>query len=70
MIETLNNLGTALREMRRVDEAITAHEEAAPFFRETEGRHGDAMALNVDLRERPSAPPVRLVRIEVIASHA
>ena len=42
----LNNLGIALREVRRFEEAITAHQDAAAIFRETGDRHGEGMALN------------------------
>ena len=41
----LNNLGIALREVRRFDEAITAHQDAAAIFRETGDRHGEGTAL-------------------------
>ncbi|MEV0647492.1 tetratricopeptide repeat protein [Phytomonospora sp. NPDC050363] len=41
----LNNLGVALRELRRFEEAIAAHEQAAEIFRETGNRHGEGMAL-------------------------
>ena len=42
----LNNLGLALRDARRFEEAITAHLEAAAIYRETGDRHGENMALN------------------------
>ncbi len=42
----LNNLGLALRQVRRYNEAITAHQNAAAIYRETGDRHGDGMALN------------------------
>ena len=32
--------------MRRFEEAITAHQDAAAIFRETGDRHGEGMALN------------------------
>ena len=35
----LNNLGMALREVRRFEEAITAAQDAAAIFRETGDRH-------------------------------
>jgi tetratricopeptide (TPR) repeat protein len=41
----LDNLGIALRELRRFEEAITAHQEAAAICRETGDRHREAMAL-------------------------
>ena len=50
----LGNLGIALREMRRFEEAITAYQDAAAIFRETGDRHGEGMALNnlgIALRE-------------------
>ena len=50
----LNNLGIALREVRRFAEAITAHQDAAAVFRETGDRHSEGMALTglgVALRE-------------------
>lgn len=40
----LNNLGVALRELRRVDEAINACQDAAAIFRDTGERHGEAKA--------------------------
>ncbi|MFI0418615.1 ATP-binding protein [Spongiactinospora sp. 9N601] len=42
----LNNLGPALRQVRRFEEAITAYEHAATIFRETGDRHGEGQALN------------------------
>ena len=39
------NLGTALREVRRFDEAITAHQQALALFAELGDRHGEARAL-------------------------
>ena len=42
----LNNLGIALKEVRRFEEAITAHQDAAAIFRETGDRHGEGMALD------------------------
>ncbi len=50
----VNNLGMALREAGRVEEAITAHQDAAAIFRETGDRHseGDALGnLGLALRE-------------------
>jgi tetratricopeptide (TPR) repeat protein len=41
----LTNLGVALREVRRFDEAITACQDAAVIFRETGDRRGEGMAL-------------------------
>jgi tetratricopeptide (TPR) repeat protein len=41
-----NNLGAALRQVRRFEEAITAHQRAGELFRETGDRHGEAMAWN------------------------
>ncbi|MBN6040041.1 tetratricopeptide repeat protein [Amycolatopsis sp. 195334CR] len=49
-----NNLGVALREVRRFDEAITHHQQAAAIYREIGDRHGEGQALNnlgVALRE-------------------
>ena len=43
---TLNNLGVALREVRRFEEAITAHQDAAAIYRETGDRHREGEALN------------------------
>jgi tetratricopeptide (TPR) repeat protein len=40
----LNNLRTALREVRRFDAAIGAHTEAAEIFRQLGDRHRDAAA--------------------------
>jgi Tetratricopeptide repeat len=42
----LNNLGLALREVRRFEEAITAHQDAAAIYRETGDRHREGTALN------------------------
>ena len=42
----LNNLGLALREVRRFDEAITACRDAAAIYRETGDRHGEGIALD------------------------
>ena len=36
----------ALQEVRRFEEAITAHQDAAAIYRETGDRHGEGMALN------------------------
>ena len=41
----LDNLGVALRRVRRFEEAITAHQDAAAIFRETGDRHGEGIAL-------------------------
>ena len=38
-------LGLALREARRFEEAISAHQDAAAIYRETSDRHGEGMAL-------------------------
>ncbi|MET9339034.1 hypothetical protein [Nonomuraea sp. NPDC003804] len=52
--QALNNLGIALREVRRFEEAITAHQDAAVIFAEM----GDTYSLGVaranleDLRQR------------------
>jgi tetratricopeptide (TPR) repeat protein len=42
----LTSLGVALREMRRFEEAITAHQGAAAIFRESGDRHREGMALS------------------------
>ena len=42
----LDNLGLALREVRRFEEAITACQDAAAIYRETGDRHGEGMALS------------------------
>jgi tetratricopeptide (TPR) repeat protein len=42
----LGNLGLALVEVRRFEEAVTAHQDAAAIFRETGDRHREGMALN------------------------
>jgi Flp pilus assembly protein TadD len=42
----LNSLGFALREVRRFEEAITAHQDAAAIYRETGDRHGEGAALH------------------------
>ena len=41
----LGNLGIALQEVERFEEAITAHREAAAIFRETGDRHREGVAL-------------------------
>ena len=40
----LNNLGLALQAVRRFEEAIAAHRDAAAIFRATGQRHGEGMA--------------------------
>ena len=42
----LNNLGPALLEVRRFDEAITAYQQDLDIGRETGDRHGEGIALN------------------------
>ena len=42
----LNNLGLALRKVRRFEEAITACEDAAAVYRRTGDRHWEGMTLN------------------------
>jgi hypothetical protein len=42
---TLTNLGGVLREARRPEEAISAHQAALVLFRETSDRHGEGLAL-------------------------
>jgi tetratricopeptide (TPR) repeat protein len=42
----LADLGKALWELRRFEEAITTHQDAAAIFRETGDRHGEGMALD------------------------
>ncbi|MFF2436663.1 tetratricopeptide repeat protein [Streptomyces sp. NPDC058107] len=42
----LNNLGTALRQVRRFEEAIDAETQAAAVFRELGDRHSEGTALN------------------------
>jgi hypothetical protein len=42
----LNNLGLALREVGRLEEAITAHQDASAIFRETGDRNREEMAVN------------------------
>ena len=41
----LTTLGIALREVRRFEEAISAHQDAAAIFRETGDRHREGLAL-------------------------
>ena len=48
-----HNLGVALQEARRFDEAITAHQQAAALFSELGDRHGEALALD-NLGSRPA----------------
>lgn len=40
----LNDLGSALRHLRRFDKAISAHTRAVTVFRELGGRHGEDLA--------------------------
>jgi hypothetical protein len=40
------NLGLALRQVRRFDEAMIAGQDAAAIFRQTGDRHGEDAALN------------------------
>jgi tetratricopeptide (TPR) repeat protein len=42
----LDNLGIALWEVGRFDEAIAVHQDAAAIFRETGDRYGEGMALD------------------------
>ncbi|SPL88360.1 Putative regulatory protein [[Actinomadura] parvosata subsp. kistnae] len=42
----LNNLGLALRAVRRFEEAITVHRNAVTIYRELSDRHGEGQALN------------------------
>ena len=42
---SLNHLGLVLRRVRRFEEAISAHQDAAAIFRETGDRHGEGMAI-------------------------
>ena len=42
----LTSLGVALREVRRFEEAVSAHQDAVAIYRETGDRHGEGMALN------------------------
>jgi tetratricopeptide (TPR) repeat protein len=41
----LNNLGVALREVGRFEEAVSACQDAAAIFRETGDRHSEGLAL-------------------------
>ena len=43
--DALTILGLALVEVRRFEEAITAHQDAAAIDRETGDRHGEGLAL-------------------------
>jgi tetratricopeptide (TPR) repeat protein len=43
--DALGNLGLALQEVRRFEEAITACQDAAAIYRDTSDRHREAMAL-------------------------
>lgn len=42
----LTNLGTALQELRRFDEAIEAHQQAVAVYREAADKHSEGSALN------------------------
>lgn len=42
----LHNIGVALWKLRRFEEAISAHMEAAAAFRESGDRHGEGLAMN------------------------
>ncbi|QWF85132.1 tetratricopeptide repeat protein [Amycolatopsis sp. CA-230715] len=41
----LNALGSALQEMGRIEEAVTAHTDAARFYRDVGNHHGEGKAL-------------------------
>ena len=41
----LDNLGTALAEVRRFEEAITAHQDSAAIFQETGDRYRESIVL-------------------------
>ena len=43
---TMISSGTALAELRRFEEAITACQDAATIYRETDDRHSEGMVLN------------------------
>ena len=42
----LNNLGSALRQAGRFEEAITAHQDAAVIYRETGDRYREGLVLD------------------------
>ena len=42
----LTSLGSARRQVRRVEDAITAHQDAVAIYRETGDRHSEGIALN------------------------
>ncbi|WP_075027931.1 tetratricopeptide repeat protein [Streptomyces mirabilis] len=44
--QALGNLGIALREVRRFEEAVDAHTQAVAAFRELGDRHSEGQALN------------------------
>jgi tetratricopeptide (TPR) repeat protein len=44
--DALTILGLALHEVRRFEEAITAHQQAGTIYRETGDRHGEGIALD------------------------
>jgi tetratricopeptide (TPR) repeat protein len=44
-VAALNNLGVALRHVRRFEEAVSACQDAAAIFRETGDRHSEGLAL-------------------------
>lgn len=50
----LGNLGVALREVGRFEEAISAHQDAAQIFCDAGDRHSEGVALN-DLQETRQA---------------
>jgi hypothetical protein len=53
----LQNLGLALRQVRRLEEAITALQEAAALFRETGDRHSEGTALEMLEEARTASGP-------------
>jgi hypothetical protein len=60
----LNNLGIALQEVRRFEEAITAHTQAAAIYVEAGDRHGEGGALNnLGLAQRQMSRSGRLWRL-------
>ena len=44
-VAALNNLGLALRHVRRFEEAVSGCQDAAAIYRETSDRHSEGLAL-------------------------
>ena len=57
----LTNLGLALREVERFEEAISACQDAAAIFRETGDRYSEGMVLSIEPMVNACKPDVRVM---------